>query len=610
MSHSIKILVVDDNPADSRRLVRLLKQLSGWHITCRECSTAQEATEALSSFAPDVAFTDFLLDVGTGLDLVRGLSDEMRRDCAFILLTGHGDEEVAVQSLRAGVLDYMTKSTLSAEGLEHVLRFVVQRIQDRRALRHRDAILNALTLSTETLLKSSDWRDGMSRLLTAFGRASVACRVGLLQNRMSPQGRLGAQPLFEWVEEALRSAVRHSDHPDFHYGEAENQNWTGILANGKPFFCRATEFPEPEAVWLQSMGIHASVLIPVFVDGAWWGVLRFDERSADREWSSMELDALRTAASTLGAALQREKIEELMRLQATALETAANAIFITDSQGIFLWANPAFTRITGYTRENIRDATPRILKSGHHDNAFYQDLWNTILDGHVWRGEMVDRRKDGSRYIQETTISPVRDRFGGVTRFVSVQQDITLRKELEERLRTQAEYDTLTGLPNRRLFDDRLSQAVALAGRNEAHMVLMFVDLDRFKEVNDTLGHDAGDALLREAARRIALCVRRSDTVARLGGDEFTVILHDVAHPELAQPIATKILEQLTRPFFPHGREAHISGSIGIAVFPEDGNTVESLLKCADEAMYRSKNAGRATFHFFNPALMQSAVEN
>ncbi|MBF0422562.1 MAG: diguanylate cyclase [Magnetococcales bacterium] len=603
MKDDFKVLIIDDNPADSRRLVRLLERLVGWNLLFRECATILEGVEALTAFDPDLVFVDYQLDKGTGLDLVRQIPETLRQEVAFILLTGRGDEEVAVQSLRAGVLDYLTKDGLTTQSLEHVLRFAAQRIGDRRALRHRDAILHAITLAAETLLKSMEWRDGMRRLLAALGAAADVSRVGLWQNVVTG-GALGprmARLMFEWTVDAGSSQSAFGVRKELSYAGQNDLSFTSDLVAGRPQFLRTEDWSEEEAALLRAQGLRATVLMPVFFDQVWWGVLRFDERRPEREWTPMELDALRTAASTMGAALQREQFEEMMRLQATALETAANAIFITDAQGVFLWANPAFTRITGYGREEICGVTPRILKSGRHDLGFYQELWSTITEGHVWRGEIMDRRKDGSVYIQETTISPVRGRSGEVTRFVSVQQDVTLRKELEEKLRAQAEYDTLTGLPNRRLFEDRLIQALALAGRNEAHAVLMFLDLDRFKEVNDTLGHDAGDELLKEASRRIVTCVRRSDTVARLGGDEFTVILHDVSHPEQARLVAAKILEQLQRPFFPGGREVHVSGSIGLAVFPEDGTDMPTLVKCADEAMYRSKKAGRATFHFFNP---------
>ncbi len=601
VNHTIKLLVVDDNPADSRRLIRLTQRLAGWTIDARECADSDECREAFAAFRPDVVFVDYLLDAETGLDLVRGLPEGIRRESAFILLTGQGDEEVAANALRAGVLDYLTKDALTGEKLEHALRFAIQRVSDRRALRHRDAILQAVAQVAESFLKTQDWRSVITESLAVLAQAADVSRAYLFKNFSTSDDGLRARQLFEWTAPDITPQIDNPDLQDFHYREAGCGHWAEAMGGGQCFQGLVSELSEAESSMLGPQNIQAIMLAPIFVEGGWWGVLDFDECRRERLWSDVELDALRTAASTLGAAIQREKMEQMMRLQATAIETAANAIFITDADGVFLWANPAFSRITGYTAEDIQGETPRILKSNRHDEAFYRELWETIKDGQVWRGEMADRRKDGSLYIQETTISPVRNHEGHVTRFVSVQQDITLRKELEERLRAQAEFDALTGLPNRRLFEDRLIQAVALAGRNKTHLVLMFVDLDHFKAVNDTLGHDAGDELLREAANRLKACVRRSDTVARLGGDEFTVILPEVTHPTLAELVAKKILEQLERPFFPTGREARISGSIGIAVFPGDGRDMETLMKCADEAMYRSKKADRAAYHFFNP---------
>ncbi|MBF0632524.1 MAG: diguanylate cyclase [Magnetococcales bacterium] len=600
MHNTLKILIVDDNPSDSRRMVRLLERLTEWTITCRECASSREAREAVNSFQPDVVFIDYLLDSDTGLDLLRSIPDADRQERAFILLTGQGDEVVAVDSLRAGVMDYLTKDGLSAKVLEHTLRFVARRISDRRALRYRDAILQAVSQVAELFLKAANWREKTTETLHALGQAVDASRAYLYENFTTPRGDLLTRKLYEWVAPGILPGMDTLDSQAFSYRDSGCQHWADIMRAGGPFQGSRSKMGAAEIAVLQPQQIQSLVLVPVFVEAEWWGVLGFDECRGERLWASTELDALSTAANTLGAAIQRERMEQLMRLQATALETAANAIFITDTAGVFIWANPAFTRITGYGHEDFHGMTPRIFKSSRHDEHFYRELWETILQGQVWRGEMVNRRKDGSLYFQETTISPVRDHSGVVTRFVSVQQDITLRKELEEKLRSQAEFDSLTGLPNRRLFDDRLAQAVSLASRNHSCMVLMFLDLDHFKEVNDTLGHDAGDELLKEAAHRISSCVRRSDTVARLGGDEFTIILPELANPDLAQLVARKILEQLNRPFYPTSREVHVSGSIGIAVFPQDGRNAEALIKSADEAMYCSKKSGRATFNFYS----------
>ncbi|MGN7610507.1 diguanylate cyclase domain-containing protein [Magnetococcales bacterium HHB-1] len=606
MSPSAKVLVIDDNPADSRHIVRLTERVRTCAITCHVSQNSQEGKQAIIEFQPDVVFVDYLLGKDTGLDLIQSIPKKERQERAFILLTGQGDEDVAAASLRAGMLDYLTKDKLSTKKLEHVLRFALQKLADWRALRYRDAILQAIAVFAESVFTSDSWRKEIVNALTALGQSAQASRAILYKViPTNPQDDLILRQLYEWVATGIAPTMEHPNLQELHFKKIGCQHWSETLQAGRPYQAILSDIGKEEAAIFQHKKSQSLVLMPIFVEGNLWGVLELDDSQCERRWSSMELDALHTAANTLGAAIEREQMEQLMRLQSTAIETVADAIFITDSDGIFLWTNPAFTRMTGYTQKDIQGKTPRILKSGRQDSSSYEELWKSIKAGQVWRGEMVGRHKDGTLYIHETAISPIRDHSGKITNFVSVQHDIMLRKELEKNLRSQAELDQLTGLPNRRLFEDRLIQSIALSNRNQTHMVLIFIDLDHFKAVNDTLGHDAGDELLQEAAQRITSCVRRSDTVARLGGDEFVVILPEVTQPALAELVAKKILQQLEKPFYPASQEAHISGSIGIAVFPEDGQDCESLIKSADTAMYRSKKAGRAAFSFFNSTLIR-----
>ncbi len=225
----------------------------------------------------------------------------------------------------------------------------------------------------------------------------------------------------------------------------------------------------------------------------------------------------------------RKHSEERLRLQAAALEAAANAIVITDSNGTVLWVNHAFTTMTGYSKEEILGKNPRVLKSENQSESYYADLWSTISSGKVWHGEIVNRRKDGTTYTEEMTITPVTQGVGNAkTQFIAIKQDITERKAAEERVQFLAYYDALTGLPNRTLLQDRLAKAVAGARRRKDKVALLFLDLDRFKNINDSLGHSVGDLLLQEVAERLKRCGREQDTVARLGGDEFLIVLTNV----------------------------------------------------------------------------------
>ncbi|MEI2623019.1 MAG: diguanylate cyclase [Giesbergeria sp.] len=309
-------------------------------------------------------------------------------------------------------------------------------------------------------------------------------------------------------------------------------------------------------------------------------------------------------------ALVRQKLESRLSLFRAALNSVANGILITDIDSTIEWANPAFTRMTGFSlTEAVGRHTGEMLNSGKQDPQFYRRMWDTILAGRVWTGELINRRKDGSLYAEALTISPVTDGNGRIQHFVAIKQDISERKANEERVQHLAHHDQLTDLPNRSLLSDRLFQALAQARRDRGTVALMFLDLDSFKPVNDTLGHDIGDLLLKEVALRLQNCVpRESDTVARLGGDEFVILLAQIEKAADAVVVAGKLLAALERPFLIGPHRISISGSIGIAVYPQHGDEVNQLLKNADIAMYHAKKAGRNCYRFFREVTETAGV--
>lgn len=290
--------------------------------------------------------------------------------------------------------------------------------------------------------------------------------------------------------------------------------------------------------------------------------------------------------------------EKSMRLAASIYQSNSDAILVTDEHNLIVDVNPAFTRISGHTREEVLGKDPKVMQSGRHDKDFYRQMWETLLDKGQWQGEIWDRHKDGGAYIKAMNIVVLKHDDGSVYRYVAQFSDITEKKEKDELIQWQANYDPLTNLPNRRLFHDRLGQAIKMAHRTNFPVALLYIDLDHFKEINDTLGHATGDALLMEAAQRISGCVREADTVSRLGGDEFTVILPEIGDSIQASRIAQKIVDELARPFFFVNDENgyHISASIGLAIYPSDATTQETLLRYADNAMYAAKSKGRSCF--------------
>ncbi|WP_316975773.1 EAL domain-containing protein [Shumkonia mesophila] len=303
----------------------------------------------------------------------------------------------------------------------------------------------------------------------------------------------------------------------------------------------------------------------------------------------------------------RRTVENLRKLS-QAVEQSPASVIITDTTGAIEYVNPKFVEVSGYALEDVSGKNPRILKSGKTPEDVYDALWQTITAGQEWRGEMMNRKKNGDLYWESVSISPIKTQNGAITHFLAVKEDISLRKEYEKRLIQQANFDEVTGLPNRVLALDRLEQALARGLRQNHKVGLLFIDLDRFKYVNDTLGHHTGDHILKEAGARIRHCLRAADTVARLGGDEFTVIVPDLQVGIDVEPVAQKILESFGQPFHLGGREIFLTPSIGITIWPDDGGFPDELMRNADTAMYRAKEMGRNNFRFFTPELNERAL--
>lgn len=289
-----------------------------------------------------------------------------------------------------------------------------------------------------------------------------------------------------------------------------------------------------------------------------------------------------------------------LQLAANVFEHAQEGIIISDPNGNVIEVNDTFLALTGYARDEVVGRNPRFLASGKQDKEFYRTMWQTLFDKGVWRGELMNKRKDGTLYVQQTSISAVQDQQGKVKHFIGMSSDISVLKQSQERLEQMAFFDALTGLANRRMLSDRLHQAIAQAQRTNRLLAVCYLDLDGFKPINDTWGHAVGDRLLVDAAGRLTDSVRAGDTVSRLGGDEFVVLLGNLAHIDECEVALERIREALCQPFVMAEGAAHLSASIGVTLYPMDGADPDTLIRHADQAMYIAKQGGRNRFALFD----------
>lgn len=305
----------------------------------------------------------------------------------------------------------------------------------------------------------------------------------------------------------------------------------------------------------------------------------------------------------------RRRLEEQTRLAALVYQNTGEGMLVTDAAYRIIDVNPACERITGYSIEEMRGNTPEMFNSGRQDAEFYRSMRDAVDRTGHWQGEVWDRRKGGETHVKSMVVNRITDGDGSVRGFVVLFSDVTEKKEADEQKWKSANLDGLTGLPNRRMLREKLEYQMRMADRDRRSLGVLLIDLDKFKEINDTLGHLVGDDLLVEAARRISACTRESDTVARLGGDEFVVLLPGLGDPHDAEMVATKIISRLNEPFHLGDTQGEVTASVGITVYPQDAREVDDLIKGADQAMYQAKGLDGNRFSHFTQGLQTAAQE-
>ena len=355
---------------------------------------------------------------------------------------------------------------------------------------------------------------------------------------------------------------------------------------------------------------HTCYEVPICSGGALLGamIVYLDDRHVEK-CDEAEVEFLQATAATLAGIIERDRAEDEMKLAASVFDNSLQGIIITDEQAHIVQVNPAFTRITGYTQAQAVGQTPQLLRSGHHDKAFYEAMWNSINETGVWQGEIWNRRNSGEIFPIWQTIASVHDAQNKTNRYIGIFDDISEKKRNEDHMRNLAYYDALTGLPNRHLFEDRLQHAMEWARRNHTRLSVLFLDLHRFKAINNSFGYPAGDQVLQAAARRIGEVLRASDTAARIGGDEFGILLSHISGPHDAENVARKILGLLESPIKLDEQDIIPTATLGIGIYPEDGHDLTTLLKNVDVALDQAEQRSQRHYEFYSADMAQGATE-
>lgn len=650
------ILVVDDRE-ENRYVLRVLMQ--GHGFTVSEAEHGVDALEQARTRKPDLAVSDLLMPTMDGYTLLREWkADPVLHAVPFIVYTatytGPKDEKLArdmgadafiikpaepeelVREVQA-VLAQAVAGRLSAhppQAAETVMlkdynAVLVAKLEERTAeleahvaeldrARHQILRLNrlyrALSETNQAIIHTADpatLYETLCRIAVDRGGLAMAW-IGLLDagsGVLTPVGRYGALP--PWVERLAPLSGR---------GELRIPAEIAV-GEGRAYLCNDL-LADPALVAihddLRAKGLAAAAAFPLVADGRMLGCMALF--SGEKGFFDLELtelvremaDDVAFAVDHFGRELRRRRAEEASRLMGRAVEASVNGIALTDPQqpgNPLVYVNPAFERITGYAAGEVMGLDPCFLIGADHDQLGIGELEAAIAEGTEAAAVLRAHRKDGSLFWSELSVAPVRDADGRLTHFVCVINDVTERKIYEETLERQYNEDALTGLASRNLLRDRCGQGLAFSRQRQRVMALMMIDLDHFKRINDSLGHEAGDVLLRTVAQRITAVLRERDTVARLGGDEFVVLLADLGDAGSVPLVADKILHVFDTPVKVGEREIDVTASLGISVYPQDGEDYDTLLRNAETAMYGAKQAGRNAFRFYTADMNAEALK-
>ena len=555
-----------------------------------ECCAAQAGP---ASFAVQHAA------LGAGRLFAASLRDEAGK--VIGVLTVRGPAEGGDDAIRNEVLTEFAR----------LANLAVQKRRVADAVCQREASLEMSARATLELLREDDLDRALEHVLERVGRHIGGDTTYVFEVHPHPETAQPAASIrCRWEAETVMHSVPAEEVTNVRIADMHLERWLERLQQGEIIACDIADLPEYEQFFFRDKSVASIMLLPLFCRGSLWGCVGIEAELRPRRWSASEESMLRIIAAGVSAALERKFALDSLRRAAAVFESTRDGVVISDLDGSIVAINRAYSAITGYDESEVLGRSTSILRSERHSPEFYAAMWSSLREHGYWQGEVWNRLKSGDTAPHWVSISTVPDENGRPVQFVGVMTDISQLKRSEAELQRLAHYDPLTALPNRVLVNLRLEHAIEHARRKEHGIAVLFIDLDRFKDVNDSFGHPVGDELLVMIAARLRARVRGEDTLARVGGDEFLMVMESISAPEEAAFVARALIRLLEDPFLlSGGQEVYVGMSVGISCFPQDGETTTELIQHADAALYSAKADGRSTYRFFTAELSQAAQQ-
>jgi len=591
----LTVLVVDDDKITTSILSCMLDSYADNVIV------AADGIEGLALYKehnPEIVLSDINMPRMGGLEMVqqiRELDDQVK----IAIFTNFENRNILLKAIQYGVNQFFSKP-FEAKHFAQVIQPLCDDAREKKRIRaelsRQQNILHAINKMSHSFLQQTDWTTALYQELLHLKQAAETSAVFIYKNDADCNFAhrlltINDNPKAKWKKK-------------IHYKKNHLMRWKKELEKGLAVNGCIKDYDQAKKRLLQAFYIDSLLILPIFIHDEWWGFLGIGNNNK-KALAKTDVEMLSTVSSIIGSAINNNRNLKSLEMSSAVFKHTMDGVLITNAENRIVHVNDSFVDITGYQASEVVGKDPKFLKSGTHDKHFYNQMWEKLTVNGYWQGEITNRKKNGEIYIEWLSVNAIKDKDGNIENFIGIFSDVTHQRKDAENHAYLATQDPLTGLSNRLLLNDRLEHAINHADRFNKCVAAVFCDLDNFKPINDTYGQSTGDEILKNVANAMKDLLRKEDTICRFGGDEFVILIEELESFAYLEKILKKVHNISTKPFNIDGRDHTVAMSIGTAIYPNDANSAEDLLKCADEAMYRAKNSGKNKIAFFqsNPLI-------